>query len=140
VMESPLAYEQKQVPAQSTVTTQIPMTRTTAYDEKISENQITDSAKEKIREFSKNSSLNLTFKEINHQPHADLYWFDLNHQAFFIVNNVTGRVQSANWYEVGSKKQKEITILSRDMLLQNRIPARNFRSSGILPISGVLRS
>jgi len=113
VMESHPASEQKQVPVQFTVTTQIPTTRTTAYDEKIIENQITDSAKEKIRAFSKNTSLDLKFDRINHQSYADLYWFDATGGTFFVVNNNTGRVQSANWYEIGSKSQKEIIDLDQ---------------------------
>lgn len=112
VMESHPASEQNQIPIQSTVTTKIPISRTTAYDEKISENQITDAAKEKIRVFLKNTSSNLKFDKINHQPYADLYWFD-GDNSHFIVNNNTGRVQSASWYQSGSKKQKEIIDLNQ---------------------------
>lgn len=107
---------QKPAPSESPefthITTQTYVTRTTPDDEKISEKQVTEIVKEKILEFSKNTSLNLTFDEINHQPYADLYRFDADH-SFFIVNNKTGRVQSANWNEAGSKSQKEIIDLDQ---------------------------
>ena len=113
VVDSHPASVQNQTRPQYTVATQIPITIMTPYEEKINDNQISESAKEIIREFSKNPSLDLKSDKISHQPHADLYRFDATDHSFYTVNNVTGRVQSANWYEVGSKSQKEIIDLNQ---------------------------
>jgi hypothetical protein len=126
VMDNLPASVQNQTPPKYIVTTHIPTTITTLYDEKINDNQISESAKELIREFSKNSSLDLKSGKISHQPYADLYRFDATDHSFYTVNNVTGRVQSANWYEVGSKSQKEIIDLDQGYTLAESYTREKF--------------
>jgi hypothetical protein len=77
---------------------------------KIPENIFFAQSEEIIRKFTEISDQNLTFEGIMNGSYADLYEFKSGNSSFW-VNNVTGRVQSAVWYEAGSKTQKEILDL-----------------------------
>ena len=60
-----------------------------------------------------NPDMNITFKHMIQQSYADLYTFQGSDSSGFVVNDVTGRVQSAVWSEPVSKSQKESINLNQ---------------------------
>ncbi len=85
---------------------------TTSVQGNLSENKFIAQSEEIILKFANLSDQSLTFKGIKNESYADLYEFDVGNSSFW-VNNVTSRVQSASWFEVGSKTQKEIIDLDQ---------------------------
>ena len=67
---------------------------------------------ESIQRFTNSMVKDVYYTGIIHESYADLYAFDSNH-SFYLVNNINNRVQSALWFESGSKDQNEIIDLDQ---------------------------
>jgi hypothetical protein len=72
----------------------------------------TELAKTTIQKFEKKLNMNLSLKKINKYPYGNLYKFDTNDASYW-VNDNSGRVQSALWYEEGPRNKKEIISLDQ---------------------------
>jgi hypothetical protein len=77
-----------------------------------SEKEFLAQSEETVRKFENSSDQDLTFTGIMNVSYTDLYKFESGNSSFWI-NKITGRVQSASWFESGSKSQKEIIDLEQ---------------------------
>lgn len=84
----------------------------TSFQGNLPENAFIRQSETIIQKFTDIPDKNMIFKGITNESYADLYEFSSVNSSF-LVNNVTGRVQSALWYETGSKTQKEIIDLDQ---------------------------
>ncbi len=67
---------------------------------------LNEKAMNAIHQFAPIPVTDLQYTGMSHTSYADLYMFDAVH-AFYLVNNITNRVQSVYWYEPVEKDQKE---------------------------------
>ena len=68
-------------------------------------------AAEVLNRFTTTSIANVRYTGTTHESYGDIDEYNSNH-SFYRVNNVNNRVQSAYWFEEGSKKQKETIDLN----------------------------
>lgn len=67
---------------------------------------------EAIRQFANSPEMDVSYTGANSAPYAYLYEFKSGN-SHFTVNNITGRVQFAQWMEVESKDQKEVVDIDQ---------------------------
>nr|WP_321350654.1 PKD domain-containing protein [uncultured Methanoregula sp.] len=79
-----------------------------------------------IRLFSQKPDLNITFKKKTHQSYADLYEFKGSDSSSFIVNDATGRIQSAVWSELRSKSWKESINLKQGYIIAEAFAKKKY--------------